>query len=225
MQAMSIDPVQTPPRGRGRPPAGEEPIASNEALLDQALEIFADHGYEGASVRELARRLGVSHGLLHSKFGSKRNLWEAAVDHAIQRLERISTDGLRRIDPDAGVVERLRIVCVGFLLGVADEPSILRIMNHEGTRESDRLDYIARNYFEAGAVPLGELLAEGRREGVLRPIPMATFFLLLAHGGGALFGLRPLAKHLGTPRGRSQATLRAQAEEVVEVLLRGIEVR
>ena len=68
-------------------------------------------------------------------------------------------------------------------------------------------------------------LEEGRREGVLRDVPVATVFLMLAHGGGALFCLRPLAKQLGTPTRRSAATVRAQAEEIAETLVRGLERR
>ncbi len=42
------------PRGRGRPRAGEE--IDLDALLQAALEAFAETGYDGTSVRELSRR-------------------------------------------------------------------------------------------------------------------------------------------------------------------------
>jgi hypothetical protein len=47
------------PRGRGRPRAGEE--IDLDVLLQAALEAFAETGYDGTSVRELSRRLGMSH--------------------------------------------------------------------------------------------------------------------------------------------------------------------
>ena len=50
------------PRGRGRPRAGEE--IDTALLLLAALDAFAETGYDGMSVRELGRRLGVSHALL-----------------------------------------------------------------------------------------------------------------------------------------------------------------
>ena len=46
----------------------------------QALRAFATHGYDGVSVNALSRELGVSHNLLHQRFGSKLALWHAAVD-------------------------------------------------------------------------------------------------------------------------------------------------
>ena len=102
---------------------------------------------------------------------------------------------------------------------------MLQLMNHEGTRATDRLDYIGGNYMTASTLHLKALLEEGRREGVLRDVPVATVFLMLAHGGGALFCLRPLAKQLGTPTRRSAETIRAQAEEITETLVRGLVTR
>jgi AcrR family transcriptional regulator len=61
-------------------------VAPNDDLLPLALEAFADLGYEGASMRDLCRRLGVSHNLLHQRFGSKDRLWYAAVDHGFKAL-------------------------------------------------------------------------------------------------------------------------------------------
>ena len=49
---------------------------------------------------QLTRQLGVSHSLLHARFGSKRALWEAAVDHCLERVRAMyDTDG-GRLDGD-----------------------------------------------------------------------------------------------------------------------------
>ena len=68
-------------RRRGRPPA-DEAIESSE-ILDAALRAFARHGLEGVSVRTLNRELGVSHNLIYQRFGSKDDLWRAAVDFTV----------------------------------------------------------------------------------------------------------------------------------------------
>jgi AcrR family transcriptional regulator len=56
------------------------------ACLDRALEAFAERGFEGASLREIATACGVSHGLLNARFGSKLGLWTAAVEQGMDRL-------------------------------------------------------------------------------------------------------------------------------------------
>ena len=55
-------------------------------MLEAALVSFAELGYEGTSVRDLCRQLGVSHNLIHQRFGSKDDLWYAAVDHGFVAL-------------------------------------------------------------------------------------------------------------------------------------------
>ncbi len=72
-------------RARGRP---AHSAVSDDILLETALQSFGENGYDGASVREIARRLEVSHNLIPQRFGSKENLWYAAVDHGFGRLEK-----------------------------------------------------------------------------------------------------------------------------------------
>src|SRR5882672_9230055 len=64
----------------GRPKAQDAPVTL-EQILDAAFRAFATYGYDGVTVRTLNRELGVSHNLIHQRFGSKEGLWYAAVDH------------------------------------------------------------------------------------------------------------------------------------------------
>jgi TetR/AcrR family transcriptional repressor of nem operon len=54
----------------GRPRSFDE-----ESAVARAAELFAHHGYEGTSVDDLVRGLGVHRGSLYSAFGSKRALY------------------------------------------------------------------------------------------------------------------------------------------------------
>ena len=51
---------------------------SEERLLAAAGDLLVDVGPHGATVREIARRAGVNHGLVHHYFGSKEQLLRAA---------------------------------------------------------------------------------------------------------------------------------------------------
>lgn len=210
------------PRPPGRPRAGAGDAVPREEILEAALEVFAEVGYEGTSILQLTRQLGVSHNLLHARFGSKREIWEAAVDHCLERMSRHAREAARGLDEATPPAERLRALSVGFLLALAENPSILKLMNYEGARPTDRLHYIAENFLVAGFADLQRLLAEGVEARAFRQISPAAFFLLLAHGGGAFLCLRPLARHLGVRSRRSAAVLRAQAEEIAELLLRAV---
>src|SRR5215471_12675459 len=66
--------------GKTSTSAGND-VALQETMLEAALEAFAQRGYDGVSVRELNRQIGVSHNLAHHYFGSKDALWRAAIDY------------------------------------------------------------------------------------------------------------------------------------------------
>lgn len=55
--------------------------ATTHALIEAAIELFAERGPNEVSVREIARHAGVNHGLVHHYFGSKSGLVAAVLDH------------------------------------------------------------------------------------------------------------------------------------------------
>jgi len=60
----------------GRPPRRHrrDPEASHAAILEAAREVFTERGYARATIREIARRAGVTHGLVMRHFGTKEQL-------------------------------------------------------------------------------------------------------------------------------------------------------
>ncbi len=63
-------------RRRGRPPKAEAPD-TKELLLQAALALFAAKGFEGTSVRDIARSVGLSESVLYAHFDSKRAIFDA----------------------------------------------------------------------------------------------------------------------------------------------------
>ncbi|HEX8953158.1 MAG TPA: TetR/AcrR family transcriptional regulator [Polyangia bacterium] len=55
-------------------------------LIEVALPLFAEHGYDGTAVREVASAARVNLSMISHCFGGKRNLYEAAVDEVYRRL-------------------------------------------------------------------------------------------------------------------------------------------
>jgi AcrR family transcriptional regulator len=89
----------------GRPRSFDE-----ESAVARAAELFADHGYEGTSVDDLVRGLGVHRGSLYSAFGSKRALYLRVLREHVTALESDDEDltlllraAVERapVDPDA----------------------------------------------------------------------------------------------------------------------------
>jgi AcrR family transcriptional regulator len=51
-----------------------------DAALDQAMEVFWRHGYEGATIAQLTEAMGINPPSLYAAFGSKEGLLKAALD-------------------------------------------------------------------------------------------------------------------------------------------------
>lgn len=208
----------TAPRGRGRPRVGEELDVSR--LLQGALEAFAEKGYDGMSVREVSRRLGVSHALLTARFGSKERLWFAAMEHALARSER----SWRQLadDPELDDLEALRQAVIRQVIFSAEHPEVLRIMSHEGAIDSARVRFVVDNFINP-LRPLVEyrldrLIAAGR----IRPVPYATLHHLVVQGGGAPFASPVVSELLGTPQPPGPDDIRRHAEAVADVIVAGL---
>lgn len=52
---------------------------TREKILNNALEMFANRGYEGTNIRELSDALGVSKGAMYRHYESKEKLWDSVV--------------------------------------------------------------------------------------------------------------------------------------------------
>ena len=49
-------------------------------ILDEALNMFAENGYKGTNLRDLASRLGLSKSALYKHYVSKEDIWNALLD-------------------------------------------------------------------------------------------------------------------------------------------------
>lgn len=88
------------PRSRGRPREFD-----TDQALDQAVRVFSERGYAGASITDLTRTMRVAQGSLYKAFKDKPSLFLAAFDR--YRAQR--TEQLRQAIGDGGTgLERLR---------------------------------------------------------------------------------------------------------------------
>jgi AcrR family transcriptional regulator len=176
----------------GRPKAQDAP-ATLEQILDAAFRAFATFGYDGVAVRTLNRELGVSHNLIHQRFGTKKQLWYAAVDRAFStQITQLAT----AFDPTlSDPLDQLGHAIRRFVHYSAEHPERLGLMNIEARIDSERLDYIYDNYVAPAMAPLGRLLDHLQERGSIRPVTLRALFFLIAHGAAAPFTLAPLARH------------------------------
>ncbi|HXV05482.1 MAG TPA: TetR/AcrR family transcriptional regulator [Solirubrobacterales bacterium] len=76
--------------------------SSREQLLDAATRVFAQRGYQGASMNEIAAEAGFSKGALYWNFESKEDLFFALLDERVDRpLRALFKEGIAPPGEDA----------------------------------------------------------------------------------------------------------------------------
>lgn len=65
-----------------------------EQLIQIGRSVFAERGFDGASVEEIAQRAGVSKPVVYEHFGGKEGLYAVVVDREMLRLEQTIKDSL-----------------------------------------------------------------------------------------------------------------------------------
>jgi TetR/AcrR family transcriptional regulator len=207
-------------RQPGRP-AGSDGEETRRAILGAAVGAFATHGYEGMSVRDLARELGVSHNLIHHHYGSKEELWRAALEQGFapsaRELVALVESGNRNSDWETTVRESVK----GAITLLARYPEVTAILVYESARGGPRLDFLFDQYMKPFAELLALLLGEPGRDRKSNIDPRAALLFLFS-GMTALFAHGGLANKLGGPAPISDRELIRYAESVAEFIVHGL---
>jgi AcrR family transcriptional regulator len=207
------------------------PAAVDADFLDAALDAFADRGYDRASVREIARDLGVSHNYIPQRFGSKERLWFAAVEHGFQHaFEEIvaATEGASRAgdpDHDPDELAAFQDAVVRFVEAMAARPALLRIIAQEATSPGPRLDHLYTTYIDP-VRQLGDLiLSQLAERGQVRTTSVSLIYFMMTHGAGGPLALPGLAERFGDPVDVTDpVAVHRYAVEAVDVLFHGLTV-
>ncbi|MFE4371720.1 TetR/AcrR family transcriptional regulator [Streptomyces sp. NPDC056835] len=213
------DTPQRVTRPRGRPPKDAQ-FAPIDQVMETVIEAFSVHGYNGVSLRTVNDELGVSRNLLYQRFGSKANLWRAAVDWAFRPL----VDHLEAADDmSADPMVRLRVLIRSFIEYSATRPYLARLVTLEGAAATDRLDYLYHQYIEpiwSRFTPVFQVLQD---QGRIKNTPPAVIYFLLTSGGSAPYGQIGLASLINADLMSPEETrVRLYAENVAEILLNGL---
>ena len=155
--------------------------ARRKEILDAARESFAERGYAGSSLRDIAERAGTTHAVLQHHFASKDALLAAVL---AQRDLEEHEQGVREVDGFDSLAGYLSDV----LLRHQKAPELMRLWS-ELSVSASRADHPAHTYFVERqervrallVEPMRELAAGGTRAG-LDEDGVATLLLALLNG-------------------------------------------
>lgn len=173
--------------GAGRP-TREQSEQRHAELLDRALDLFLEHGYEQTTIEAVAASVRMTKRTVYARYEDKAALFRATVQRAIERWTQ-SEETLRSLETDdlettLLAVARMRVAHVMTPEGM----KLQRIIN----AESYRFPEIFTAAYEQATAPLitflAQLLRRHRARGaisVARPEMAAMVFLSMVVGGPA----------------------------------------
>lgn len=207
------------PRLRGRPRCQENVISLSD-IVEKAFIAFAEHGYEGVSLRQIAGQCGVSDSLLHHHFGSKQQLWQEAADNFIQPLMATLTIDLEALVQSNQPAQALQQNLPLSIKNLVANPTALSFIFREGDVNNERADYLRNTYMRPYLSRLDALFNQAVADQHFRPIaPAARHVLILGFLRSLVIPAYlqdELAPHL-----QNQQTTAALVDEVATLLING----
>lgn len=214
--------------GARRRPA-RDPERTAAAVLDAAEALFAEKGYDAASLGEIGRKAGVSRGTPSYLFGSKEGLYQAVIERVVKDVKdlvggirsRATAGGAEKRRPE----ERLAGAVGAYMDFLAARPAFVKLIERE-VLDAGRFSGMTPPGIASVSESLGgfgrEILAEGLKRGPFREVDpgqlaisiVALCFFPFAHAGGLLkeIGLDPY----------DPTFLEARKRHVADLVLRGI---
>lgn len=137
---------------------------TQHAILQAARRLFAQHGYDGASVRAITRRAGVNLGAITYHFGSKRALFEAVIAAiAGPARERI----LGAAQTAGTPLERIEAMVRAFFDHLYENPDLPHLMVHV-MLSADPVPEAGRRTMAANVGALARLIIDGQADRSIR---------------------------------------------------------
>jgi len=139
-----------------------------QEITDAAFAAFAENGYAATRVDEVAKRAGVSKGLMYLYFKTKEELFKAVIKNVV----------IRRVDSLIELVETsesssedfLRGPLLEFMKKIPGSPVaiVIRLLLSEGPRHPDLVDYYWENVVNRGLTAINLFTERGVERGEFR---------------------------------------------------------
>ena len=123
--AQTRTPSQRPSPASAPPTSG--PSAAAREVLDAALELFLEHGYDGTSMQAVADAAGVTKPVVYACFAGKDELFRALLAREEERILAEIQGAFADVDltdPETTLIEGF----TGFLRAVGDSPEVYRLI-------------------------------------------------------------------------------------------------
>lgn len=217
-----MSPPETADRNDGHP----APSSTRDRILDAAESLFADRGFEGAAMRDIAAGAKLNPASLYNHFTSKQALFEAVLERGLRPLFGV-LDTLELVDWSP---ESLDAATDTFIAQLARQPRLPALLEQEALIGGRHLTRLTRKWlrplFDRALATFEETRARGKTSALAQweddelPILLMTFHHVILGN----FALAPMLREVLDEDPLSPDAMERQrrfARKVVRLLILG----
>ncbi len=150
-----------------------------EHIINAAIELFAEKGFEGSSIRDLAKRAGVNVAMVNYYFGSKENLFQSMVEFKAGfmrgKLDEIVSDN------SLSEIEKIDSIIESYVSRLLSQPYFHRVIHQELLMSNkETLHKSIINIFAKNTNTIKSIIEKGIRKKVFKKVdPELTMATLI----------------------------------------------
>lgn len=167
-------------------------------MLEAALAEFAQHGFEGTSIRGIGQRAGLEFTLLKYHFSDKETLWRSAATFAFEKIYALWAEAIPS-GSHMSAAQRVNIEFHTLLQFTVANPHFYQFMQRESSIDSPRLNWLVTEMLKPTRERILPQIAEAQRDGeMIEGDPSQVYYMLISmatalasqQGEMASFGFR-----------------------------------
>ena len=201
----------------------EKPGKTAEKILTAARAVFAENGYNGAHVDEIAERAGVNKATLYYQIGDKDTLFANVIHQVIGNAAQGIAHAVAKVDQPE---EKLKVYINCIAANVDKNPELPSIMMREVAADGAHLPRVVVEDIVAVLTILAGILEEGRKKGIF--VEVGPFLIHMMIVGTILFYKKALPikdRQLWLPaaiKARDKKLKGSLGDEVAKLVLKAI---
>jgi AcrR family transcriptional regulator len=201
----------------------EKPGKTAEKILTAARAVFAENGYNGAHVDEIAERAGVNKATLYYQIGDKDTLFANVIHQVIGNAAQGIAHAVAKVDQPE---EKLKVYINCIAANVDKNPELPSIMMREVAADGAHLPRVVVEDIVAVLTILVGILDEGRKKGIF--VEVVPFLIHMMIVGTILFYKKAIPikdRQLWLPaeiKARDKKLKGSLGEEVAKLVLKAI---
>jgi AcrR family transcriptional regulator len=143
----------------------EKKLTTQERILEAAVRVFGEHGYKGATTREIARVAEVNETTLFRNFQNKEILFKAVVEQSASRMTEI-VENLGMTGKD--LRDDLTYFALAYYKTMEENEPLLRMLIGEARRQPEEAQLIAHNTWRPVKERMERFLMDAQKKGKVR---------------------------------------------------------